>query len=127
LSCARPQGAVDQSHFSIYNRNFKLGLSDQDSSSWESFLKPLQKLKESIMARLVKRFRNQPYAVAVGGEIKSICGCGLSATQPFCDGTHKISESEASDKLYWYDDAGQRHTATDSYPSIRSDKQPQEA
>ncbi len=29
--------------------------------------------------------------------------------------------------VYWYDDAGQRHIATDSPPGIRSDKQPQEA
>ena len=79
------------------------------------------------MARLVKRFRNKPYAVAVGEETKFICGCGLSATQPFCDGTHKISESEESARLYWYDDAGQRHIAVDSYSGIRSDKQPQEA
>jgi CDGSH-type Zn-finger protein len=66
--------------------------------------------------------------VAVGAETVSICGCGLSATQPFCDGTHKMSESEDAGRLYWYDDAGQRHLAADSDGYyIRSDKQPQEA
>ena len=79
------------------------------------------------MARLVKRFGNQPYAVILGEETKSICGCGLSAKQPFCDGTHKISESEESGKLNWYDDAGQRHIAVDNDSGIRSDKQLQEA
>jgi CDGSH-type Zn-finger protein len=84
--------------------------------------------KGTIMPRLVKRFRNQPYAVTVGAGTVSICGCGLSATQPFCDGTHTISESEAAGKLYWYDDAGQRHLASpgDGY-YIRSDQQTQEA
>lgn len=79
------------------------------------------------MARLVKRFRHQPYAVTVGGEISSICGCGLSATQPFCDGTHKISASEESGKLYWYDSEGGRHVEADTHSGIRSDKQPQPA
>ena len=52
---------------------------------------------------------------------------GLSATQPFCDGTHKISQTEESGKLYWYDDAGQRHVAGEGYSSMRSDRQIQNA
>ena len=74
------------------------------------------------MARLVKRSRNQPYPVTVGGETVSICACGLSATLPMCDGTHKLATSEEKDKLYWYNDAGLRQVALDSYPGIRTDK-----
>ena len=79
------------------------------------------------MARIVKRFRNHPYNVTVGGETRSFCGCGLSTTQPFCDGTHKITDREAPDKLYWYDEKGERYAAADGYPAIRSDKQTQDA
>ena len=79
------------------------------------------------MARLVKRFRKLPYTVTFGGDTKFICGCGLSTTLPFCDGTHKITESEEPDKLDWYDDEGQRHVAIDSFGRIRSDKEMQTA
>jgi hypothetical protein len=41
-----------------------------------------------------------------GGESKYICGCGLSNTQPFCNGNHKITRGEDFDKLYWYDEQG---------------------
>jgi len=46
------------------------------------------------MARIVNRTRGGPYPVTIGGETKYICGCGLSSTQPFCNGTHKITREE---------------------------------
>lgn len=79
------------------------------------------------MARLVKRFRSKPYPVTIGGETQYICGCGLSNTQPFCDGTHKIAEAEGPGNLYWYDEDGQRHDAAGNYPDIRSDELTQDS
>jgi CDGSH-type Zn-finger protein len=79
-----------------------------------------------IMARLVKRLRNRPYAVIIGGEAQYFCGCGLSNAQPFCDGTHKIALAEESGKLYWYDKTGRRQDAADNYPDIRDDLHTQE-
>ena len=74
------------------------------------------------MTRLVQRLRSGPYVVTVGGEIKTICGCGLSGTLPFCDGTHQITKTEKPGRLHWYDSAKQRHDAVDRYPDIRSDE-----
>jgi CDGSH-type Zn-finger protein len=79
------------------------------------------------MARLVKRFRNKPYEVTVGGETQYICGCGLSANLPFCDGTHKSAQGEDASKLYWYDEEGKRRVAADDYPGIRNDQETQDA
>src|ERR1700675_2141271 len=79
------------------------------------------------MTRLVHRLRNGPYIVTVGGEIKSICGCGLSGALPFCDGTHQITKSEKPGKMHWYDSSKLRHDATDRYPDIRSDESPKSA
>ncbi|MBO0332199.1 CDGSH iron-sulfur domain-containing protein [Sneathiella sp. CAU 1612] len=37
--------------------------------------------------------QKSPYKVAVQeGKKYAWCACGLSANQPFCDGTHKITE-----------------------------------
>lgn len=77
--------------------------------------------------RLVKRYRNKPYAVTIGGETQYMCGCGLSQNQPFCDGTHKITQSEQPRPLYWYDEEAQRHETADSYPGIRDDSQTKDA
>ena len=74
------------------------------------------------MTRLVQRLRNGPYIVTVGGEIKSICGCGLSGTLPFCDGTHQITKTEKPGKLHWYDSGKQRHDAVDRYHDIHNDE-----
>jgi CDGSH iron-sulfur domain-containing protein 3 len=74
------------------------------------------------MTRLVQRHRDGPYAVTVGGETKSICGCGLSGALPYCDATHLITFSEEPGILHWYDFGKQRHDAMDRYLDIRSDE-----
>ena len=74
------------------------------------------------MPRIVKRFRQEPYEVKPGTESQWICGCGLSANLPFCDGTHKTTEDEDPKKLYWYDEDTERHETPDKFPGIRDDR-----
>ena len=74
------------------------------------------------MARLVKRTRNSPYEVTVGTQTKFICGCGLSGTLPYCDGTHTITNAEPADTLSWYDLAKQRHPVEGAFPGIRGEQ-----
>ena len=72
------------------------------------------------MTRLVMRTRSKPYLVTIGGETQYICGCGLSANQPFCDGTHKLTRDEEEGVLCWYDADVIRKPIADVFPNIRA-------
>jgi CDGSH-type Zn-finger protein len=71
------------------------------------------------MTRLVRRERSKPYAVTIGGETQYFCGCGLSANQPFCDGTHKQTRDEEPGKLCWYDADMGRQETEENFPNMR--------
>lgn len=75
------------------------------------------------MPRLVKRYRQQPYVIAIGGQTQYICGCGLSGNLPYCDGTHATTADENPARLYWYDQDAERHETADQYADIRSDEE----
>ena len=72
------------------------------------------------MSRLVKRTLQAPSRHVIDGKEVSLCQCGLSKNQPYCDGSHKLTTAEASGKLYWYDDAGKSHEVPDQFSGIRS-------
>lgn len=63
------------------------------------------------MARLVEHDATGPRKLDESdidpekGDI-AICQCGLSGQFPFCDGTHRETESEADDACYRYVDDG---------------------
>ncbi|MSS69873.1 MAG: CDGSH iron-sulfur domain-containing protein [Candidatus Latescibacteria bacterium] len=60
------------------------------------------------MARMIKHTEQGPYLIKEGKFPLAICGCGLSAKKPFCDGTHRKTRDEAEGKVYHYDETGNR-------------------
>ncbi len=65
------------------------------------------------MARIIRNERTGPFKIEPkdfpkDGKSLFICGCGLSAKMPICDGTHKACTDEESTKLYLYEDGGRR-------------------
>ena len=72
------------------------------------------------MTRLVKRTPMEPTKFMIDGKEQWLCKCGLSKSQPYCDGSHKLAKGEDPGKLYWYDEAGARHEVQDTFGSIRS-------
>lgn len=60
------------------------------------------------MPRLVNKSAHGPQQV---GD-KTICMCGLSKNQPFCDSSHLKTLDEDEKKLYWYGEDGKREEIT---------------
>jgi len=54
------------------------------------------------MARIIIHKEKGPKDVKIGDKVVTICRCGLSKNQPFCDDSHLKTKDEEDGKLYKY-------------------------
>lgn len=56
------------------------------------------------MSRVVLKTAKGPMVLNPSDKSVSICMCGLSKNQPFCDGSHTATLDEEEGKIYCYDE-----------------------